>query len=102
MKTADDRTMSHSTEDTQLVPIYKCEISNLTPLCAVTVFLDCLHTFSESWVNLIECSHLLCPARVFSGEWVNYFSLLSHKFLRVLTHFSKQLTHFSEKDTKPN
>ena len=46
--------------------------------------------------------HLLCTARVFSGEWVNYFSLLSHKFLWVLTHFSKQLTHFSEKDTKPN
>ena len=67
----------------------------------VTVFLDCFHTFSESWVNFIECSHLLCTARVFSGEWVNYFSLLSHKFLWVLTHFSKQLTHFSEKDTKP-
>ena len=28
-------------------------------------------------------------------------TLISHKFLWVLTHFSKQLTHFSEKDTKP-
>ena len=72
------------------------------PDFGITVFPDCFHTFSESWVNFISCSHLLCTARVFSGEWVNYFSLLSHKFLWVLTHFSKQLTHFSEKDTKPN
>ena len=40
--------------------------------------------------------------RSLPGESVNYFSLLSHNFLWLLIHFSKQLTHFSQRDTKHN